>query len=84
MCAIYPSRNFLMKAFDLTTNKRGLARGLLLLHLVPVLRYHAGIGLLHGKGGRGSHQSRVEIIDWQTNPERLVNHNSLITPQMQK
>ena len=73
-----------MKVFYLTTNKRGLARGVLLLHLVPVLQHQAGIGLLHDKGGRGSHQSRVEIIDWQTNPERLVKQDPLITPQMQK
>ena len=52
-----------MKVFYLTTNKRGLARGMLLLHLVPALQHQAGIGLLHGKGGRGSHQSRVGIID---------------------
>ena len=73
-----------MKVFYLTTNKRCLARGMLILQPVPVLYYHAGIGLLRGKGGRGSHQSRVGIIDWQTNPERLVKQDPLITPQMQK
>ena len=39
-----------MKAFDLATNKRSLARGMLLLHLVPVLQHQAGIGLFTVKG----------------------------------